>query len=86
MKHLMTSDKAFRAWCKRPGCQTSLQGGIVESMTKKDLDEYFTSSCPGVFNPKKFKMTYRESVNYLLKYAEKEIKAWQKLIDYWKDK
>ena len=85
MKHIIKSDKFRRAWCERPGCITSLEGGIVEDMSQEELGNLFQSDCPGVWNPdKKGEMTHKEKVDYLLKYAKKEIKDWEALIKYWK--
>jgi hypothetical protein len=84
MKHLITSDKTFRAWCKRPGCGVSLEGYAVESMTQKDLDDFFKGGiCPSVFSSKVKLKTEKQAITYLLKYAKKQIKDWQRLINYW---
>ena len=84
MKHLIKSDGFIRAWCKRPGCVASLEGGIVQDMNQKSLNEFFEENCPYVYIKDKKETTQKERIDYLLKYAKKEIKDWEKLISYWR--
>lgn len=84
MKHLIKSDGLGRAWCKRLGCSTSVEGGGVREMTSKQLREiFFSSECPSVTTKKLKMLSGKKAIPYLIKYAEKEIKSWRKLIIYW---
>lgn len=83
MKHKIKKYSHWTAGCENPGCMANIEGGIVEDMTQKDLDDFFKGECPYVFNPDKRSMTHEESVDYLLKRAKKEINDWERLIDFW---
>lgn len=83
MKHLMKFHKTLSASCQRPGCMASIQGNL-EDWTQEGLDEYFSGSCPYVFNSEKTEMTEKESIQHLINRAESEINAWKKVINYWK--
>lgn len=87
MKHIIKKFNGFRAGCSRPGCITNLEGGIVDEMKQKDLNNFFKESdCPGVWaNGRGSEMTYDEKVSYLLKRAKQEIKDWQLMIEYWEN-
>lgn len=89
MKHLIKKHSSFFAGCTRLGCIASLEGGVVDIMTTKDLNDFFTSDCPSVFTSKDSSLAsapFNKRRNYLLNYAKKEIKSWKKLIKYWADK
>jgi hypothetical protein len=81
----MKKNNSWQASCRRLGCMASLEGGGVESISQQELDEMFSGDCPHVLNKGK-EMNHKQSVNYLLKYAKKEIRDWNKLIKYWENK
>lgn len=88
MKHKIKKVNAWTAGCTRPGCIASLAGGMVGDMSQKELNSFFENTdCPAVFNSKNPKLStasFKERVEYLLKYAQKEKHGWEKLIEYWK--
>lgn len=84
MKHNIKKWSSFSAGCDNPGCTCSLEGMMVGEMPQKSLEEILDGDCPNI--PSKKNLSHAQRVNHLIKYANKEIKAWQKLIKFWKDK
>lgn len=86
MRHLIKGDGFMRAWCTRPGCGVSMEGGNAGAWTKEQHEKFFTGDCPAVWDHKDEnigKASFEKRVKHLIAYAKKEIKAWEKLINYW---
>lgn len=87
MKHKIKKWNSFRAGCERLGCMVSIEGGVVEKMSKKELGEFFKSECPATIEFDKdhnmLRYSGKEAIPLIVAHAKKEIKGWQKLIEYW---
>ncbi len=83
MKHEYKRNGPSRAYCQHPGCQAGVETGWFSELPDGLVEYLGEAECPHVYIPGRENPTREERIAYLVKYAKKEIKAWEKVIDFW---